>query len=68
MTSMTQHDLNRAVARATGESVSEIARRGFVLLTARRRKRKPHVIDWDQLDAQRIGILYPRRRAHLPVC
>jgi hypothetical protein len=61
---MTQRDLNRAVARATGETVTEIARRGFVLLTARRRKRKPLVIDWDQLDAQRIGVLSSRRRAH----
>ena len=26
---MTQNDLNRAVARATGETVTEIARRGF---------------------------------------
>ena len=26
---MTQNDLNRAVARATGETVAEIARRGF---------------------------------------
>lgn len=26
---MTQNDLNRAVARATGETVSEICRRGF---------------------------------------
>ena len=30
---MTQADLNRAVAEATGESVREIARRGFGLLT-----------------------------------
>ena len=31
---MTQRDLNRAVARATGETVQEIDRRGFVPLTA----------------------------------
>ncbi len=30
---MTQNDLNRAVAAATGETVSEIARLGFVPLT-----------------------------------
>jgi len=29
---MTSQQLNRAIARATGESVSEISRRGFVLL------------------------------------
>ena len=27
---MTQSELNRGVARSTGESVSEISRRGFV--------------------------------------
>lgn len=30
---MNPHDLNRAVARATGETVREISQRGFVLLT-----------------------------------
>ena len=30
---MTSQQLNRAIARATGESVSEISRRGFVLLS-----------------------------------
>ena len=30
---MSSRDLNRAVARATGEAVREIALRGFVLLT-----------------------------------
>jgi hypothetical protein len=30
---MNQNDFHRAVARATGESVETIARRGFVLLT-----------------------------------
>ena len=29
---MTTQQLNRAIARATGESISEISRRGFVLL------------------------------------
>lgn len=30
---MTSQQLNRAIARATGESVSEISHRGFVLLS-----------------------------------
>ena len=30
---MTQNDLNRAIARATGETVTEIGRRGFQPLT-----------------------------------
>ena len=30
---MTSQQLNRAIARATGESVSEISRRGFGLLS-----------------------------------
>ena len=35
---MNQHDLNRAVAAATGETVSEISHRGFVPLTPHARR------------------------------
>jgi hypothetical protein len=58
---MTQHALNRAVARATGESVSTIARRGFSLLRVGPVEREPLVIDWDQLDEQRYGMLPDRQ-------
>ena len=50
---MTQAELNRAVARATGESIRRIARRGFVLLTPVPVEREPRVVDWDRLDAKR---------------
>ena len=48
---MTQAELDRAVAEATGESVRTIVRHGFVLLTAGPVEREPLVIDWDELDA-----------------
>ena len=61
---MTQRDLNRAVASATGESVRSIAHHGFSLLTAGpvEREREPEPLDWDDLDNGRIGVLFPRRR------
>ena len=56
---MKQSELNRAVARATGETVSTIKRLGFLLadpsecLEPDSDKCGPHVIDWDELEAQR---------------
>jgi hypothetical protein len=55
---MTSHELNRAVARATGESVDTIAHRGFSPLVLEPAEddlpdRPPLVVDWDGLDAQR---------------
>ena len=52
---MTQRELNNAVSRATGETVSEIASRGFVPLTAFPHERDPEdlIVDWDQLDLER---------------
>ena len=38
---MNQRDFNRAVARATGESIDTIAQRGFVLLRAVPFEREP---------------------------
>ncbi len=38
---MKQSDFNRAVARATGESIDTIAQRGFVLLKAAPFEREP---------------------------
>ena len=58
---MTQADLNRQVARATGESVKTIAERGFVPLTSVPVEREPQTVDWDQLDAERrVGFHRPR--------
>jgi hypothetical protein len=52
---MTPRELNRAVAQATGESLSTIASLGFVPLTVGPVEREPLVIDWDQLDEDRYG-------------
>ena len=57
---MTQSQLDRAVARATGESVSAIAEMGFVTLTSIPVEREPTVVDWDQLDEQRVSV-FPQR-------
>jgi hypothetical protein len=53
---MTQAELDRAVAEATGESVHTISRRGFVLLTPDPIDREPLVTDWDELDAERVTL------------
>ncbi len=57
---MTQAELNRAVARATGETVKTIAEMGFVPLTPTPIEREPLVVDWDALDARRVSVA-PRR-------
>lgn len=51
---MTQRDLNRAVAKATGESISEIEHMGFSEITVpddAGNRTEPAVLDWDALDA-----------------
>ncbi len=56
---MKQVDLERAIARATGESVSAIRRFGFSLeepassFEREANEAEPQFIDWDVLDAQR---------------
>ena len=57
---MTQSELNREVASATGESVAMVAQMGFVPLTAVpfERDRKPLVVDWDEVD-QTWSMLHP---------
>ena len=56
---MKQADLDRAVARATGETVATIKRLGFLLaepaesLDPDSDQRDPQFIDWDELEAQR---------------
>ena len=54
---MTQTELNRAVASATGETVSTIASMGFVPLTPFPVEREPLTVDWDELDAERGSFL-----------
>ena len=57
---MRQADLNRSVAQATGESVSTIARLGFIIADPTAPIDDPHseelgplVIDWDSMHGQR---------------
>ena len=58
---MTQNELNRAVARATGENVSTICQRGFVPLLSIPYEREPRTVDWEDSDSQR-GVSLPSRR------
>ena len=57
---MKQADLDRAVARVTGETVSTIKKLGFLLVDPADScdpdsdENSPHVIDWDELQAQRF--------------
>ena len=57
---MTQAEVNREVAAATGESVSKIAQMGFVPLTSTpyERDREPLTVDWDEL-ADKRAVLHP---------
>jgi hypothetical protein len=66
---MTQMQLDRAVARATGESLStirhmgfEIADPGFVCHDPEPMVRRPRVVNWDVVDARRLAYLPQRSR------
>ena len=50
---MTQNDLNRAVAWATGETVTEIRRLGFQPLDLEPADPEDRIIDWDTLELER---------------
>ncbi|SFJ51613.1 hypothetical protein [Planctomicrobium piriforme] len=57
---MTQHELNAAVASATGEDLSEIRRRGFSIADSRQcgfdpepDRLIPQMIDWDDAELRR---------------
>lgn len=60
---MHQAELNRALSRATGESVGTIKRLGFSLLEANfvpcdldSPEVAPQVVDWDRLEIERIAL------------
>ncbi len=58
---MTQFELNREIAKATGETVKTISQRGFVPLThcfPYEQDREPLIVDWDEVDATR-QVLHP---------
>ena len=59
---MTQQQLDRAVADATGESLATIRRHGFSLVTPLSvfdpdadEMAQPQVLDWDQVEAMRYA-------------
>jgi len=52
---MTQAELNRAVAAATGETVAMIDRQGFGFIEMPPMERDPLVFDWDSEDARLFG-------------
>ncbi len=57
---MTQNDLNRLVSRATGETITEITRRGFSLASPEEPAYDPEPspwLDWDEVDAMRPRLL-----------
>ena len=60
---MRQRELNRAVARATGETMNTVTSRGFSVMplpAVMLDEREPLVVDWDDLEAERTGMLPPR--------
>jgi hypothetical protein len=57
---VTQRELERQLARATGESISTIRKRGFSLVEIP--EPEPHVVDWDEMAANRVAILPPQRQ------
>ena len=58
---MSQAEIDRAVAEATGESLSTIRRRGFSLFTPHslfdpdESLAQPQVVDWEQVESDRYA-------------
>ena len=55
---MKQRELNREVAKATGETVATIDQLGFVPLEPipYERDREPLVVDWEELEQERMRL------------
>ena len=51
---MTQRQMERAVARQTGESLSTIRTRGFSIVAPP--ELAPLVVDWDALEEERVAL------------
>ena len=60
---MTQRDLNRAVSRATGETVTEISHRGFTRLEPLPAEPAVEdlILDWDRAQEEQNVALFRRR-------
>ena len=67
---MTQGQLDRAVAQATGESVRTIRHRGFNIELPVTESHddpvSPQIIDWDAQDEARIAIFPSGSRSRIP--
>jgi hypothetical protein len=66
---MTQRELNQAVARATGEDLREIRRRGFSIVNPDALGFDPEPdllppsrVDWDSLDVDRTAMFRARQQ------
>ena len=59
---MTHAQMERELAHATGESLATIRRHGFQLVEPP--VTSPRLIDWDELDADRVSIVPQRSRQH----
>ena len=60
---MTHAQMERELARATGESLATIRRRGFQLVEPP--MASPQLVDWDELDADRVAVVPQRSRQNL---
>jgi hypothetical protein len=59
---MTQQQLDRAVAQATGESLATVRRHGFSLFTPLstfdpdvEQLAQPQMVDWDEIESERCA-------------
>jgi len=57
---MTHAQMERELAHATGESLTTIRSRGFQLVEPP--VLSPQLVDWDELDAQRVAVVPQRSR------
>jgi hypothetical protein len=60
---MTHAEMERELSRSTGESLATIRRRGFQLVEPP--VAGPQLVDWDELDAERVSIVPQRSRQNL---
>jgi hypothetical protein len=60
---MTQRQIDRAVASATGESLAVVRRMGFGLVEQPDND-PPNTVDWDTVDARRIALFPDRQNRH----
>ena len=62
---MNQHSIDREVSRKTGETITEIARRGFSLDRWIPTETDICPIDWDLEEARRYTALLPERQGNI---